>query len=150
MEIGAERKVRESFCLIGDPKSGRVAIQSFLGSGRAILRTAGDRTRNARRSLVRRRLTRSLDPASRCGFMAGRFSSAASHRPGWKTLWRIRSVDSLEEPVSREEGERSPYLIRIIFDKPRRLRPIRLEFAEAEIERTQELLFDGWPSQSDH
>jgi hypothetical protein len=35
-------------------------------------------------------------------------------------------------------GEKGKQIIRIIFDKPRPLRRIRLEFSETEIERTQE------------
>src|SRR5271156_3600043 len=55
-----------------------------------------------------------------------------------KNLMRIRSVDSWNRRFVARRVERSSYLIRIIFDKPRRLRRIRLEFAETEIERTQE------------
>jgi hypothetical protein len=48
------------------------------------------------------------------------FALAAGGGPGWR---------------AGEEGEQ---IIRIIFDTPRTLRQIRLEFSETEIERTQE------------
>ena len=50
----------------------------------------------------------------------------------WLDLEQVAKVE-----VTSEDGN-FPIVIRIIFDKPRPLRRIRLEFAEPEIERTQE------------
>ena len=44
-------------------------------------------------------------------------------------------------------AEKGKQLIRIIFDKPRPLRRIRLEFSETEIERTQEFTLQ-WSAES--
>src|SRR5260370_41461703 len=44
-------------------------------------------------------------------------------------------------------AEKGKQIIRIIFDKPRPLRRIRLEFSETEIERTQEFTLQ-WSSES--
>ena len=44
-------------------------------------------------------------------------------------------------------AEKGKQIIRIIFDKPRPLRRIRLEFAEPEIERTQEFTLQ-WSAES--
>jgi hypothetical protein len=44
-------------------------------------------------------------------------------------------------------GEKGKQIIRIIFDKPRPLRRIRLEFSETEVERTQEFTLQ-WSAES--
>jgi hypothetical protein len=44
-------------------------------------------------------------------------------------------------------AEKGKQIIRIIFDKPRQLRRIRLEFSETEIERTQEFTLQ-WSAES--
>jgi hypothetical protein len=50
----------------------------------------------------------------------------------------IESALAARESPGWRAAERGKQIVRIVFDKPRPLRRIRLEFSEAEIERTQE------------
>jgi hypothetical protein len=59
------------------------------------------------------------------------------------------ALASAKGPGWRATGK-GKQIIRIIFDKPRPLRRIRLEFAEPEIERTQEFTLRWSASQADH
>ena len=72
--------------------------------------------------------------------------------PEWLGLEQMAQVEvtsedpnfAIESALASGKGpgwraaEKGKQLIRIIFDKPRPLRRIRLEFSETEIERTQE------------
>ena len=58
----------------------------------------------------------------------------------------IESALAAREGPGWRAAERGKQIIRIVFDKPRPLRRIRLEFSETEIERTQEFTLRWSPS----
>ena len=59
----------------------------------------------------------------------------------------IESALASGEGPGWRAAEKGKQIIRIIFDKPRPLRRIRLEFSETEIERTQEFTLQ-WSAES--